>query len=257
MKHIQLFEEFINEIETGKVLFGEPKGSEWDPRFTDRWNALKIPFEPNTMDEKQLLDLLRAWITKEDRNPKLGALLKELLPLKKKFPVVLDPIKGRDVYDGTSFYRGTLIPIKDVLNLKGWFKNNSVDFDYGAIETNAPYTWTSITNKGFTSLTPAAEVADGFAADYMNKNGMKWADIINRLESGSGMIPVIIRIEDTHPNAIMNPKIMNEIGGLGEYEVLLVGTKTKVKSVIVPNWEFIEKAAKEIGADLTKYFKGI
>lgn len=257
MKHIKLFEQFLNEIETGKVLFGEPKGSSWDPRFIDRWNSLKIPFEPNTMDEKELLDLLRAWITKEDKNPKLAEFLKQLLPLKKKFPVVLDPIKGREVYDGTSFYRGTLIPLKDILRLKGWFKNNSVDFPYGAIETNAPYIWSSVSSKGFTSLTPTAEVADGFAADYMSKNGMQWTDIINRLDNGLGMVPVIIRIKDTHPDVLMNPRIMNEIGGLGEYEVLLVGSKTKVDSIILPNWEFIEKAAEELDIDLTKYFKGI
>jgi len=55
----------------------------------------------------------------------------------------------------------------------------------------------------------------------------------------------------------MNPKVMNAIGGLGEYEVLLVGNKTRANSVIVPNWEFIKKAATEIGVDLSQYFKGI
>ena len=257
MKKVKLFEEFVNELEVGKVLFGEPKGMNWEPRFTDRWKELKIPFEPNTIDEKQLIDLLRDWITKESKNPQLAEFLRQLLPLKKKFPKVLDPTSGREVYDGNTFYRGTLIPMKDALKLNGWFRNNSVDFNYGAIETNAPYTWTAVSSKGFTSLTPTAEVADGFAADYMQKNGMQWSDIIKRLENGSGMIPVIITVEDTHPDILMNPKLMNQIGGLGEYEVLLIGNKTRVKSVILPNWEFIEKAAAEESVDLTKYFKGI
>ncbi len=64
------------------------------------------------------------------------------------------------------------------------------------------------------------------------------------------------RVEDTHKD-IMNPSVMNAIGGLGEYEVLLIGNKTRTKSVIVPNWEFIKKAATEIGVDLSQYFKGI
>ena len=128
MKPVKLFEDFVNEIETGKVLLGEPKGANWSPIYTDRWKELKIPFEPNTMDEMELLDLLRDWITKESKNPKLGEFLKQLLPLKKKFPKVLDPTSGREVYDGNTFYRGTLIPLKDVLKLKGWFRNNSIDF---------------------------------------------------------------------------------------------------------------------------------
>ena len=255
---IKLFEEFIEEdFETGKVLLGEPVGMNWKPIDASRWKDLGLPHEPNTIDEKQLIELLRDWITKESKNPDLSKFLKELLPLKKKFPKVLDPTEGRDVYDGTSFYRGTLIPLKDVLRLKGWFINLSVDFPHGAIETNAAYTWSTASQKGFTSLTPSAETADGFAEDYMQKNGMKFPDIVNRLADGSGMIPVIIRVEDTHKDIIMNPRVMNAIGGLGEYEVLLVGNKTRANSVIVPNWEFIKKAATEIGVDLSQYFKGI
>ena len=254
MKKVKLFEAFVNELEVGKVLLGEPMGMNWRPIDASRWKDLGLPHEPNTIDEKQLIELLRDWITKESKNPDLSKFLKELLPLKKKFPKVLDPTEGRDVYDGTSFYRGTLIPLKDVLRLKGWFKNNSVDFPYGAIETTATYTWSTASQKGFTSLTPAAETADGFAADYMQKNGMKWTDIINRLADGSGMIPVVIRVEDTHKDIIMNPKVMNAIGGLGEYEVLLIGNRTRTSSVIIPNWEFLEKAAAELEVDLAKYF---
>jgi len=248
----------LSELEVGKVLFGEPKGSEWDPRFPERWSGLDVPYEPNTYDEKKVLDLIRAWITKEDNNPKLGEFLKEMLPLKKKFPLILDPIKGRSAYEGNTFYRGTLLPLNDLIYRSGgWKLNNSVDFEYGAIESEIPYTWEAVGQKGFTSFTPAAETADGFAADYMQKNGMQWTDIIERLKDGSGMIPVVITIADTYPNALMNPRVMNMIGGLGEYEVFVIGNQIEVKSVIVPNWKFIQEAADEMGVDLTQYFKGL
>jgi hypothetical protein len=55
----------------------------------------------------------------------------------------------------------------------------------------------------------------------------------------------------------MNPQVMNEIGGLGEYEVLLIGGQTKVESVIIPNWELIKSAGEEEGIDVTEYFKGL
>lgn len=250
--------DILNELEVGKVLFGDTEGTSWDPRFPDRWNDIKLPYEPNTYDEKKLLDLIRAWITKEDRNPKLGEFLKQLLPLKKKFPIILDPTKGRSVYDGNKFYRGTLLPLNDLIySSSGWKLNNSVDFQYGAIESKIPYTWEAVGQKGFTSFTPAAETADGFAADYMQKNGMQWVDIVNRLEDGSGMIPVILTIKDTYPDALMNPKVMNLIGGLGEYEILVIGKQINVDSIIIPNWEFIQKAADEEGVDLSKHFKGI
>lgn len=254
----------LSELGVGGVLFGEPKGVSWNPLGTDnyagfenKWKELGLPYEPNTIDEKQLLDLLRGWITQEEKDPKLGEFLKQLLPLKKKFPTILDPIKGRSIYDGTSFYRGTLVPLKDILNLNNWTTNNSVDFPFGSIESRSPYNWSAVSEKGFTSLTPSAEIADGFAADYMSKNGMKFTDIVNRLVDGSGMIPIIVKIQDTHPDVIMNPKVMNLIGGLGEYEVLLIGSKAKVEAVIVPNWQLIEKAADELGVNLTQYFKGL
>ena len=71
------------------------------------------------------------------------------------------------------------------------------------------------------------------------------------------MIPVILTIKDTYPDALMNPKVMNLIGGLGEYEILVIGKQINVDSIIIPNWEFIQKAADEEGVNLSKHFKGI
>ena len=249
LKHI------LQEFETGDVLLGAPNHMA-APDELNRWKELGIPYEPNTIDERQLLLLLRNWITKEDKNPELGKFLKELLPLKKKFPIILDPTKGRSAYEGKSLYRGTLLPLQDLIYRdSGWKLNNSVDFQKGAIESEIPYTWTAVGEKGFTSWTPSPETADGFAADYMSKNGMTFKNIIDRLEDGSGMIPVILKIADTYPTALMNPRVMNLIGGLGEYEVFVISDQIKVKSIIVPNWKLIQDEAVDV--DLTKYFKGL
>lgn len=253
--------DILREFETGNVLLGEPTGRYWnptDPALYSKWKELGIPYEPNTIDEKQLVQLIRDWVVKMKSDPELGDLLQELLPLKTKFPIILDPTKGRNAYEGTTFYRGTLLPLSDLIyRNSGWKLNTSPDFPYGAIESNIPYTWEVTGQKGFTSFTPVAETADGFAADYMQSNGMRFTNIVNRLEDGSGMIPVILTIPDTYPEAIMNPKIMNVIGGLGEYEVLVLGKQIKVKSVIVPNWKLIQEAAQKLGVDLTQHFKGL
>lgn len=249
--------DILQEFETGNVLLGAPDGTNWHPD-TSKWKELGIPYEPNTIDEKQLIQLIRDWILKMRSDPDLGELLRELLPLKKKFPIILDPTKGRSVYEGTTFYRGTLLPLSDLIyRNSGWKLNTSPDFPYGAIESNIPYTWEVTGRKGFTSFTPVAETADGFAADYMQSNGMRFTNIVNRLEDGSGMIPAIITIADTYPDAIMNPKVLNAIGGLGEYEVLVLGKQIKARSVIVPNWKLIQEAAQKLGVDLTQHFKGL
>lgn len=249
--------DILQEFEVGNVLLGEPDGTNWHPDIS-RWKELGIPYEPNTIDEMQLIQLIRDWILKMRSDPDLGELLRELLPLKKKFPIILDPTKGRSVYEGTTFYRGTLLPLSDLIyRNSGWKLNTSPDFPYGAIESNIPYTWEVTGRKGFTSFTPVAETADGFAADYMQSNGMRFTNIVNRLEDGSGMIPTIITIADTYPDAIMNPKVLNAIGGLGEYEVLVLGKQIKARSVIVPNWKLIQEAAQKLGVDLTQHFKGL
>ena len=244
-------------FDTGKVLMGDPDGAKTTYKYSqDQWKRLGVPFEPNTMDEKQLIDLLREWIKGESRNPELGKLLKELMPLKKKFPQILDPIKGRDVYDGTFFYRGTLVPMKDMLALKGWFVNGDVSFYEGAIECKAPYVWNSINTKGFTSLTPSPETAQEFALAYMQEAGMDYnTTLIDRIQEGSGMIPVLVKIEDTHKDVIMNPNFLNTVGGLMEYETFLIGNKTKAYSMIIPYWDRIELIAQQIDVDLSQYFK--
>ena len=247
--------DLLNELEVGDVLLGEPIGKKRQLPKPSAWKELGIPYEPNTIDEKQLIDLLRDWITKETKNPKLVEFLKQLLPLKSKFPKILDPTEGRELSTGTSFYRGTLIPLKDVLKLSSWeFTTESSTND--AIQSKDPYTWTPTSQKGFTSLTPSIQVAGRFVVKYISDNNITFSDMLSHIEDGSGMVPVIIEINKTHPNIIMNPDVMNLIGPeLNESEVFMINDHVKVKSVIIPNWKYIEKAAVKTSVDLSKYFK--
>lgn len=258
MKHVKLFEQFLAEFETGSILLGDPEGVDTKGNKSE-WETLGLPFEPNTMDEKQLLDLLRAWITKEDKNPKLGKLLKELLPLKKKFPKILEPTQGRRSYEGKHFYRGTMVPIREIIALSGWFKNNSVDFDNGAIETKSSYIWKSVNTKGFTSLTPSPETATQFAEEYALDHGFDPEYFVEKLanEDFTGMMPIVIKVKDTHPDTVMNPDFINTLTSLREWETFLISGSTKVDAVIVPLWNQITDIADGMEVNLTKYFKGL
>ena len=257
MKPIKLFEDFINEFDTGKVLLGDPSllGR------PNKWEDLGIEFEPNTADETQLIQLIKDWILKVTADPKMGHILKELLPLKKKFPKILEPSEGRSVYEGTSLYRGTLIPFKEVLSLNGkWKRNDTVDIFGGSLNLSTSYNWESINRKGFTSFTPSIEIAATFAGSLSKENYNEIVAskmVVKRLLDGStdGMIPVIIKIKDTHPLAIMNPVFTQSIHEfMNEFEVFVVGNKIKVDEVIIPGWHYYERDAKELGVDLTKYF---
>jgi hypothetical protein len=257
VKHIKLFEDFINEFDTGSVLLGDPTTL----GRPSKWEELGIKFEPNTADETELIQMIKEWIFNVKANPKMGQILKELLPLKKKFPKILEPSKGRTVYEGTSLYRGTLIPFKDVLSLKGkWTYNDTVDMFGGSLNLKTTYNWESINRKGFTSFTPSIDIAEDFAGSLSSENYgeiVAAKTIVKRLLDGSkdGMIPVIVKIKDTHPLAIMNPVFTQSVHEfMNEFEVFVIGNKIKVDEVIIPGWHYYERDAKELGLDLKKCF---
>ena len=116
MKHIKLFEQFINEMKIGKTLFSKPHPKilknypyfkeeelDWDSIKNKRGNqvfinALKMEFgkwkdEANTDDEIEFLYNLLRWVTsgKSVRIKDMNKDMKFLLKLKKKFPLILDP----------------------------------------------------------------------------------------------------------------------------------------------------------------------
>ena len=261
MKHLKLFEEFIKEaFDYGDQLLTDPDGVQ----FRDRLKALKLPEEPNTHDEQRFIEMLKDWFNHEQIRYALGDILLELLPLKKKFPKVLDPTKGRNLYDGTTLYRGTMLPLHKVLALRGqWKKYNGVGLFGAAIEMDVKFKWDFKGDKGFTSFTPASETAEEFADNISYEEFKPFRPgygVTKKLGEGniSGMIPVILKIKDTHPQTLFNPQFTTSISPfLDEWEIFLVGSSATVDGIMIPRWDDYENAAIELGVDLTKYFKGI
>jgi len=258
--------DILTELEIGKVLFGDP---DWLSR-PDKWKDLNIPYEPNTDDEKHLIQLLKKWIVEphKAKDPELGQKLKELLPLKSKFPRVLDPSKGRKIYEGTTLYRGTLLPLKDIMNMGGVWENNKTAAltNYG-LSNKSPYMWSAVGSgeKGFTSFTPADGVAENFAATIAGEYGVMqrprdYDQFVEKMVDGEyvGMIPVVLEIPDTYPTALFNPQLTVALTNwFAEYEVLVVGNSIKISKVNIVNWEYYEKAFEKAGVDPAQYFKGL
>jgi hypothetical protein len=256
----------LEELEVGKVLFGDP---DWLSR-PDRWKDLKIPYEANTDDEKHLIQLLKRWIMEphKAKDPELGQKLKELLPLKSKFPRVLDPSKGRKIYEGTTLYRGTLLPLKDLMNVGGmWHFDGDVNFNGDAISNKTPYVWRAVGNseKGFTSFTPESSIANNFAVSIAGEYGVMQKDrdydrFVEKMIDGDymGMVPVVLEIPDTYPAALFNPQLTLALSNwFSEYEVLVIGDSVKISKVNVIDWYYYVRAFKRVGVDPAQYFKGL
>jgi len=257
----------LEELEVGKVLFGDPN----KVYKLDRWQKLGIEKEPNTEDEDRIIRLIQKWITQPHlgkNDTELGDKLKQLLPLKNKFPRVLDPTSGRDLYEGTSLYRGTVIPLKDVMNMTGtWKLDNSVGFVGGALANSAPYTWSAIGSgyKGFTSFTPDDSIAETFAQSYASENGIMqtkrdYDRFVEKMVAGEyiGMVPVVLQIPDTYPTALINPYLSLALTDLfTEYEVFVLGDSIKVPKVNLINWADYARAFDNAGVDPAQYFKGL
>ena len=244
-------------FEYGDHLLTDPDGVQ----FKDRLKALKLPEEPNTYDEQRFIEMLKDWFNNEQADGALGSVLWELLPLKKKFPKILDPSKGRNLYDGTTLYRGTMLPLSKVLALKGqWKKYTGIGLYGDAIEMDVKFKWGFKGNKGFTSFTPASETAEEFA-DSVSYEEFKplrpGYGVTKTLGAGStgGKIPVILKIKDTHPQALFNPQFTTSISPfLDEWEIFLVGYEATVDGIIIPRWDDYENAAIQLDVDLSKYF---
>lgn len=258
--------DILFEFEIGNTLLGDPTNL-YKP---EKWKELGIPFEPNTDDERKLVHLMQKWITRPDKARKdsqLGEMLKQLLPLKSKFPKILDPSQGRNLYEGKSLYRGTLLPIEDVMNLKGTWQFSTDEFPTGAIKTRASYAWNAAgsSEKGFTSFTPDSSIANNFAASIAGEYGVmqKTRDydrFVEKMINNEyiGMIPVVIEIPDTYPSALMNPQYTVALSNfLAEFEVFVLGNNIRVSSINIFDWEYYERAFKRANVKPSNYFKGL
>ena len=239
----------IKEFEAGDKLFAD-RGN--NAGSTTNWKNLiekmyAPDYEPNTEDEDKLLTLLSAYTENPDAGDFGSALnLKDLLPLKKKFPKVLDPsvpttARERDTRTlprelgayKDHVWRGATMKLSTLQKLlpKGeWFGSPAHDWSAGF--ANPGITYKSRGSYGFTSFSYSEAQASVFKGKYDQQR-----------------VSVIIGIKNTHPKLLFTPGFMNALSRYAEYETLFVGKAVKPDIIIINDPRIIQqmiRQAKEV-----------
>ena len=235
----------IKEFEAGDKLFAD-RGNKAGPlRAWTNWiETMYDPdYEPNTEDEDKLLTLLSRYTENPEAGDYGNALdLKALLPLKKKFPKVLDPSvpsTARERAGGGStdlagynnhVWRGATMKLSTLQKLlpKGeWFGSPSHDWSAGFV--NPGITYKSRGSYGFTSFSQSSAQASVFKGKYDKQR-----------------VSVIIGIKNTHPKLLFTPGFMNALSRYAEYETLFVGKVVKPDIIIIND----PRILKQMEADM-------
>ena len=239
----------LRELQIGDKLFADPgeavveaePGAEW-PEFISR--LYRGDFEPNTREETEILTRLIGYITDlPDRDPRLIGLLQQLLPLRSRFPAILDP-QGAEPIAGSEraawatdanrrVWRGAVLSPKRALEFTHgsrvrriavsgaqsmWhsYLRDPTSTAYAYVITSPTVTYRSAGGP-MISFTANPRVAHEFAARH----------------SGRGDVPVIFGISRRDPDLIMNPDAMNALTGVyQEHETLLLRNQFRPEVVI-------------------------
>lgn len=245
--------DILLELDYGTKLFADdkldlqhPRAAAWDKFIT---RIYQPDFEPNTDAEQELLDQLAAYITSGDRSAKLASAMQQLLPLRSRFPHILDPSAGlgrlndpetpipwAEPYPDLA-WRGTWAPMQwasAVVARGKRVRNISISDQYSLYHvmarTDEQVQATVIEQPGVTyksagermiSFSDRASVALRFMRDRLSNFRFKG-------------VPVALGIAKTHPRLIMNPDAMNALGDnlYKESEMLLL-TSTFTPDVVV------------------------
>ena len=255
MKLEQLYKDIYESLNIGDKLWADQlfKGLQLDDQFISFLNKLYAPdFEPNTKDEDELLKALAEYFYQNTGAKDLGKLLKGLVPLKSKFPRLLDPAQSKDVggsgkpwqtgYEGYA-WRGATMPLKDLQRLipqsnliaqANEKDPRKIRIDGASID-NPNFIYKSRGGYGFTSFSLDAYTADNFKGQFDDDR-----------------VSVVYGVKLTDPNLIMNPDVSNMLSGYKEYETLYVGDKVKPEVIIVQDPRILSQfreAAREAGTE--------
>ena len=166
MKLEQIHKNIRERLNVGDKLFAGEYGVESSRR---QWlqfiNKLYAPdYEPNTEDEEKVLELLMNYFN-YDKSGELGAYLKDLLPLKSKFPKILDPQaqgyipasseETEWVSNGGDYvWRGATMPLDQAKKLirNAVYTHPAFLKERGFIINQPSITYTSRGESGFTSF---------------------------------------------------------------------------------------------------------
>jgi len=215
--------DILKEIDLGKVPFADPEAVD-DPdaygAYLKKWNYVE---EPNTEDEQAFVNDLQSYIEEPNIHTSQAAhmatVLKQLLPLKSKFPGILDPSKSAKFV-----YRGTTIPIKSFINSPASLEGDDLTFNVKT-KLNAKG------DRNFLSFSTDQYTAENFVDMAIDADENE-NEIVKK-----GLVPAMIVLSAANPNLIFNPEAIDfysmYTGGASEDETFHVGTTLTTDKIIL------------------------
>ena len=242
MKLEQLYRDIQERLDVGDKLWADGGGV---AVLLKRWKGfiekLYAPdYEPNTEDEEKVLGLLMNYF-RTNKSSGLEIYLKDLVPLKSKFPQILDP-QAQDyipaaseetewVSNGGDYaWRGATMPLSQAQKLirDAEYKHTRMFSDRGFVINQPNITYVSRGERGFTS----------FSSDLRGAIQFKG-------KMGSDAVSVIYGVKKSNPNLVMNPDASDSISMFKENETLYVGDNVQPDVVIINDVRIIGKMYQE------------
>ena len=242
MKLEQLYRDIQERLDVGDKLWADEGGV---AVLLKRWKGfiekLYAPdYEPNTEDEEKVLGLLMNYF-RTNKSGELGVYLKDLVPLKSKFPQILDPRaqgyipasseETEWVSNGGDYaWRGATMPLSQAQKLirDAEYKHTRMFSDRGFVINQPNITYVSRGERGFTS----------FSSDLRGAIQFKG-------KMGSDAVSVIYGVKKSNPNLVMNPDASDSISMFKENETLYVGDNVQPDVVIINDVRIIGKMYQE------------
>ena len=242
MKLEQLYRDIQERLDVGDKLWADEGGV---AVLLKRWKGfiekLYAPdYEPNTEDEEKVLGLLMNYF-RTNKSGELGVYLKDLVPLKSKFPQILDPRaqgyipasseETEWVSNGGDYaWRGATMPLSQAQKLirDAEYKHTRMFSDRGFVINQPNITYVSRGERGFTS----------FSSDLKGAIQFKG-------KMGSDAVSVIYGVKKSNPNLVMNPDASDSISMFKENETLYVGDNVQPDVVIINDVRIIGKMYQE------------
>ena len=219
--------DILKEIDFGKIPFSDTDAvddSDAYSTYLKKWNYIE---EPNTEDEQAFIEDLQSYIEEPNIHSSQAAhiatVLKHLLPLKSKFPGILDPSESAKFA-----YRGTTIPIKSFINSPSSLEGDDLIF-------NVKTKLTAKGDRNFLSFSSDQYTAESFVDMAID------ADEEENEMVRSGLIPAIVVLSTSNSNLVFNPDAINfysateYTGGAEENEIFHVGTTLTTDKIIIPS----------------------
>ena len=240
MKLEQLYRDIQERLDVGDKLWADVDGG-GKKSWNDFISKLYAPdFEPNTEDEEKVLGLLMNYF-RTNKSSGLEIYLKDLVPLKSKFPQILDP-QAQDyipaaseetewVSNGGDYaWRGATMPLSQAQKLirDAEYKHTRMFSDRGFVINQPNITYVSRGERGFTS----------FSSDLRGAIQFKG-------KMGSDAVSVIYGVKKSNPNLVMNPDASDSISMFKENETLYVGDNVQPDVVIINDVRIMGKMYQE------------